>query len=420
MEELILLILNIILYIYAFSYYSKCNRGNYLLRFFIIEYLCVSICALYIWYSGIYNNSSRLFIRNDMSFFPYIIVYVLMLLLIRPIRNFDIRVGTNIEVNFSLLKIVNYIAILIAIYLAYSLLPYMSTVSSMEAVDIYTNQRIGIGLLPHKIGVLITIFNIFYPVMLISVFYYLSLPKEIPIRRILILLICIIIPTVLAALCNASRGSLFFRFFDLILMLLIFKQFLSPQIKKILYLFLGILVTLLALIAIVISISRSGEENAINEIFRYFGESPLNFNLVFWGNIEEPIGGERMFPYLFLDSHVFSDTLSELSYYNRISGTPLALFKMLYGDFYVEFDWYGMLAAIIIISLIGRWIFKQKRFSFLTIYLIFIYCQICFGSIFGFVKSGETNFKVTICQLILIYIISYKNEVYNRHTCIQK
>lgn len=406
----IYLLINILLYLSMFLY-NKRHYGNTMYTFIWLEYLIVSILSLYIWNSGIYYNSSGGFIKNNMNILPFLIIFSCTFLLLYPLKNIDINNTQTIKLNPKVLNIVNLIGIFIAIIFTFSLLPYLSIAMAQDAADTYDDLRMGEGLLPHSVELIGMIYSIFSPILILSFFYFLTEYKYKSISYIIILFIAAIVPGFIKSMCYASRGAIFFQFFNLIIGYILFKNCISKELKRKIYIILSSIVSFFGIIVFGISVARSGNDNAINEIFRYFGESFLNLNIIFWGNIKQPIGGERIFPYVIEFFHHIppsTDTASTVAYYSMISGTPIELFKMIYGDFYVEFGFVGMFIAIIILFILGTIICKKKTNRFLILFLYYTYSQIAFSSIFDFTKAGTTVFKVFIFQIMIIILIDKK------------
>lgn len=416
----IYLLINIVMYLFMFLYTKK-YYGNTIYTFIWLVYLIEAFLSFYIWNSGIYYNSSGLYIKNNVELLPFIIIFICAYLLIYPLKNMRITSTSEITINGRILRYIDNIGICVAFIYSCMLLPYLSIAMTSNAADIYNAERTGEGIVPHFVGVIGMIYNIAYPVLNLS-FFYLLTKSKINILYVLILFVSILIPNILSSICYASRGSIFFNFFHMVIGYILFKNCISSRIKHIIYIVLISIVSFLITIVMGISLARSGRLDAVNEIIRYFGESFLNFNVVFYDNLKQPIGGERIFPYIikqFKNIPLFDSTAESVAYYSWISGTPVALFKMIYGDFYVEFGLIGMFITIIIFHLLGGFIAKHKANKFSIVFFYFTYSQIVFTSIFDFTRAGTTAFKVLFFQIIIVLLIDKRKKhgkVFNRNT----
>jgi oligosaccharide repeat unit polymerase len=280
-------------------------------------------------------------------------------------------------------------------------------------------KKYNIGIYPHYIELLFSIYSVFYIVLLLYFFIFLIYSRKFEPVFLIFLLISTFIPSILYGIGHASRGWLFFRLADIFICYVLFRKRISPKINKIIKLTLISVCFLAIVFSLSITYSRFGFGiNGLLSILRYFGESFINFNVIIWNNVDIHPLGERLFPdiYQFIvgDITEFSSHYESRPYYTYLTNIPIHLFKTIIGDLYVAFGHIGMVLIIIFISFLGhRYIRYSPEFPFYRLIIYFYYYQLCFGGVFNFVKSGHVNFLIFIGLIIqyLYFRIDFSRNV---------
>ncbi len=332
-----------------------------------------------------------------------------MLILYSPIIRFKESKIQNIEFNFSIDKKVLFaFAVSLGIILMLLLLLYLSKGLVSDFGQLYSMGKEGVSIFPHFVQLLHTIYSIFHIPLLVLLGYYLSLSNK-STFVLLILFMASSLPSVLYGIGGASRGMLFFRLFDFLIVFLLFRKFINIKIQRVINVVGIISVILLGIVSFSITSSRFGEGDIVVKVIsQYFGESFLNANLHFYGNLDEALNGERFFPDIYKifegDLHTYKSKHDSWSYYHIVTNTRSHYFKTLIMDFYLEFGAYGAIISIFVLGLIGLKFLKSEDKVPLYRYIwIIYYYQICFGAVFDFTKGGHDN-MVRFIGLFLVYI----------------
>lgn len=198
--------------------------------------------------------------------------------------------------------------------------------------------------------------------------------------------------SVVPAILQGSRGSLFFSFFALVFVYTNFKDDIPRDVKKRIYSVALVAVSMLAFYAVVISFARvDGDADvAINKLFRYFGEPFLNLGLVYWDSTDVHTYGIRYFPKLLEifggfelpDSKYGIDAMRE--FWSNVYRVNMYYFKTLFGDLYIEFGTIGAFVVGFLVVTAG-WLIKKIRNPFLCHFLLYYYARsIVLWGIFDF------------------------------------
>lgn len=368
-----------------------------------------SFFSILIWEFGIYQTVMVGFIKNKISFMPFIFIFLIMAIFLSPLTKFNEEKINNISIPNELKwKFVLYPSVVLGLLIIAQMLPYLSYSLANEFGNIYkTGKADSVGIFPHYLELLFTLYSILYPFLAISFFLILIRKKK---KNIVLILLGIsaFIPSILYGIGGASRGMLFFKFLDLVIIFFLFKDKLSSKVKFRIMSTLVIILFLLISISLLITTSRFSENfSAIFSILRYFGESFLNFNLIYFDRVDSHLNGQRFFPDIFGMLNGSRDFLENANdskwYFTRLLGVPSYLFKTLPGDLYLEFGYIGTILFALISSCFGfRYVKTDPDIPFYRLLIILFYCQLCLGGVFDFVKGGHDSFY-QIIGLVLIY-----------------
>ncbi len=421
---MLILICNSLLYWVTFLYFYRKDkmRISTLLWLYYAVFSTFGVLLLddgqYFYIMGIPDGNKRL---QNLSFEPYILLYLTFYLFVTPLRrviveNFDFsKVGIS---HASLYKITKACLFLEIIYIL------------IKIPQVYIISKVGFGtyhdlvqqnplieeqlLYGGGLGLILKLFNyagrlvnmVFMPTLLIySTYMYIN--KSFPKRMFLWLVGSFIVGLLIRGIVGGSRGAMFFSVLELFFFYFLFVEYLSPKLKRKIK---GIglsMVSIIILVTIYVSIDRNegisssttSSATVSENIFRYFGEMWPNLGLELWDRMKEHPKGEMLFGNL---SNETDPNITEKWYYK--TNVHSWWFKTVLGRLYYE---YGKLMAMLIIFSIAAVIrkFLNRRTYYLAhmglIAYIFSFCTVC---LFDFV-SLSWLFIFELLSLILLYLI---------------
>lgn len=412
-----ILIINFLLY---FSYFliNKNNTGM-LFKALLFMFMFVAFCSIIIWETGIYAFAHYQYIFNwDLSLIPFLYLFIIFIILFIPIKNFnEKRIETVVLDNPLKIEAIGNFSIVFGIILLFILVFFVDYNAALEsASEVYKDNEEGELVMPRLIFRLYTLHRLFYPFVLLLGFYYLSFRKTQWVKTFLLLAVAVL-PKTFFSIVTVSRGNLFFLLIELLICFFLFKKFIPRNTKRLLY--FGSLTFLFVLIPVVVIFTTSRFESAeytpLMSVFKYFGESFLNFHCTFWGNIDRHPMGEFKFPFLYqlYDApHTFLSRRERYGYFGEMTGTNVLLFKTIVGDLYVEYGTLlGGLVLIVLSRLYGKVIRFKKQIRFSTLILFFYYYELIFVGVFDLLWHGKILFQMILFTTVLYVFIRYKFDL---------
>ncbi|WP_026474008.1 O-antigen polymerase [Alkaliflexus imshenetskii] len=408
------LIANFLLY---FIYFLFNVKGTGLLfKALLMMYMFVSLSSLFIWESGIYSFLHRNhIITNEISIYPFLYLFATFIFLFEPIKKFnESKIEMVVLDDKFRIEILGKLCIVFGLGLLVLLLLFVDYNASLEnASEVYRDSEDGELAMPVFLYRLYTLHRLLYPFILLLGFYYLSFKSEFRFKTIL-LLVAAVIPKVFVSIVLVSRGGLFFIIIELMTCFLIFRRFIPQRTKRLLYVGSLFIVALLTSVVVIFTASRFGNSafGPLMSVFKYFGESFLNFNSTFWGNIQEHPMSEFKFPFLyqFYDiPRTFLSRSDQYSFFSDMTGTNVLLFKTIVGDFYVEF---GIVLGALILFLISRLFIKFVRFEntirFSSLIPFLYYYELVFIGVFDLLWHGKFLFQLIVFTSLIYVFIRYR------------
>ena len=412
-----ILILNFLLYFFYFIF-NRRNTGM-LFKTLLFMFMFVTFSSIFIWESGIYGFIHYNYIFTwELSLTPFIYLFTIFVILFIPIKKFNENELESVILDDSFkIEAIGNFSIAYGISLLFILILFVDYNAALEsASEVYKDSEHGELAMPEFIYKLYTLHKLLYPFILLLGFYYLSFKRE-QWMKTLLLLIAAILPKVFVSIVTVSRGSLFFLLIELLICFLLFKKFIPRNTKRILYIGSIAFLIILIPVAVIFTTSRF-EETAytpLMSVFKYFGESFLNFNCTFWGNVEEYPMGEFKFPFIYqiVDSpHTFLSRRERYSFFSDMTGTNVLLFKTIVGDFYLEYGaLLGGLVLIILSRLYSRVIRFKKQIRFSTLILFFYYYELVFVGVFDLLWHAKTLLQMVLFTTVLYMFIRYKFQL---------
>ena len=361
----ILVTLNAALYILALCVFWKKNKefdaGVCLLFIYAISSF---MCAFH------YYSFGTLY---EITLIPFIYLFVSLMISFRPFMINSRKLTANINLNtLKFLKPFTYFYIvcgIIALYYSFNDIYnalFVADVTDLlkdayggDVAALYHNQleRICKNICGYT-GVLALILG----------FYYMTERQ----KHYKIALLIIFINVMLTAstnVVNASRGFVAQVAFHLVLCFLLFKPYMSEQIRKKMLLFGCLLVGVILFYAISVTLVRFDKattdhyEGPLESFFYYFGHSMLVFNNGLVDKIQSYMWGGYIFGKPMMNVDVATGTTASGSYYTFI------------GALYYDFGPIGTLFVVTIISSYLYHIIRNKHFGIpeLVIYVYFLF-----------------------------------------------
>lgn len=232
------------------------------------------------------------------------------------------------------------------------------------------------------------------PLMIIYFFNIISRQRKAKYYHILCIIITLI-PTVLQGVSNASRGNLFFSFFQILFYYIIIRNYLGKKIRNIIV--FSSVFFLIGILGVSYAITESRVEarksiySAQDDIFIYFGQPMINA-CYFQDKIKYHPMGKRM-----LDIREHAESSSFKDYWNDKTGGQVQLFKTYYGDVFLEFGL--LLAFLFIVCYTFLWDKIILKHYQSPMYLPFVWLY------FNTLIYGIFNFKYSIMSTGIWFIL---------------
>lgn len=408
------LVVNFLLY-FIYFFFTRRNSGM-LFKALIIMFMFVSISSIFIWESGIYGFIHFRFIHNwELNYAPFLYLFGVFIFLFEPIRKFNEKKIETIELDDTFkIEAIGTFAIAFGILFFFLLVMFVDIGASLEsASEAYKDHEDGELVMPQFLYTLNTLHKLLYHFTLLLAFYYLAFKPKAWLKTAL-LFTSAFLPKFFIAIVLVSRGGLFFMVIEVLICYFIFKKFFTKKIKRFIY--FGGIGAMALMIPVVVIFTTSRFEQArytpLMSVFKYFGESFLNFNCTFWGNVDKHPMNEFKFPFLYSlyeTPESFISRREKYNYFSSMTGTNTLLFKTLVGDFYLEYG--APLAAIILIvisRLYGRLIRINRTIKFSTLFLLFYYAELMFIGVFDLVWHGKFLLQMIGFITLLYIFIKFK------------
>lgn len=232
-------------------------------------------------------------------------------------------------------------------------------------------------------------------------------------------------------LSNVSRATIIFSTFEAIILLYIFRDYLSQKVKRVIVLYGSIIGIGLFFVFTTISVARFGEIDSLEEdvtSLRYAGEANLNFMSLLYPDIKDPMLGFEDFALLRsivgLDytttksrdnEEVYNRDIQKKFHYNN----PTYIFHGTAGVFVFNFGRIGgVLLAVLFYIWIRMLIRKSGSISAIVLLIILIItANLLKGICYMEITSYEGNYL--ILYIVLTYLFLKKNSynipIKNKH-----
>jgi oligosaccharide repeat unit polymerase len=382
-----LIYFNVLLYIFALAlYWIKKHRID--LLFFILS-LYTLIAAMGIFYFKEVYLARFL----DLSLLGFIFPFIIILLFLAPLSSIKTSISENIIIRDDrFVNFMTYYFIIASLISMIILLPKAINVISTgewallrnnyydEGIKVYNNQVERIALISmgylHLFGTII--------------FFYFLINKKHNALFLVILGLCLVVPTFLGATLNAARGDLINLIFEIIICYIFFRNSIPENIKKILKIVSVVMLIFIITYLIAVTLSRFGDTESNSSLVEYFGMPLLVLNHGISHENEFLYGGYFFYPFFGFHPENLSFLGSHFNY---------AFFTFV-GALYIDWGPIGTMLIALTIPLFIRTRVSSKMYLE-DIYLVVSYS---FYLARGMFVIGH-NEIYTLLGYILVYLI---------------
>lgn len=377
------------------------------------------IIASYVLYAALawklYNMPQPYWDFLPMRFFPFVYLFLMLLLALWPVLRFDSHQITEITPpNMHILNATIWFIILCSVLS----IPYLLQMSRTGGfMQLFSDPSAGAGMYSDTLaeaassgsGVtnLPAIFvNAFADITILLLFYQLTLKPRNTLLIIGLGLSSLL--TILPPILMGQRGATITALMTVVVAYFLFNNYLGQRIKKWINMAFISLVCLITIPLAAITLSRFDREEggALTSVIYYAGQAPLNFN-----NYGLDAGGIRYGDRTFnlakrlFDSSTPKNFEERRDKYNYLKMDD-NIFYTFVGDFTLDFGPYvAPLIFLLFTGLILRLTKPQKnKIEFHQLLLIYLVACICMqGGMYLFAYSDTSGLKMV--TLLMLYII---------------
>jgi oligosaccharide repeat unit polymerase len=400
-----ILIFNSALYTGTFIIFQCIKKKLTVGSFVLLLYAVLSVLSI-----DLFNSPDSTY--NDLTLFPFIYLYVVLMLMFRPLLKFSEEKTKNIFMpDKSFMKLLSVVTITICTVYFILKIPTINFRFDLTALaENYINDHGGLE--SHKVeyGFLSALNVLNYTlgdIILLLFVYNLLFIKN---RLITAGLIMSFVFKIIVALSSGSRGGIVNIMMDIPFMYVVFRSYMTDRLKKTIFKWLFIVFIAVSVPFFAITIGRLDGRQLKYHIESYVGQPFLNFN-----NYGLNAGGTRegdrtatlfkkMSGYETADN--YAERRSMYSYMEMNDG----IFYTFVGDFTLD---YGPVAAFFILLSISFLFHKalsaKRPYNLGQILLFFLLYQICTHgfSLFTFSSFGG-NLKLLL--IIILAIVLWKRS----------
>lgn len=341
-------IVNSILYLTLFLVYW--NKNKTLDAYFVLlgGYTVTAVLSVAYQLSG---ESVYL----DTTFFPYIYLFICLLICLHPFKRLDIGDLSYIKES-PLIKVLTYVYIISGIVAIYYTIPksielFQSNQWDILRQSLYEGEDMELYESSFE-RLCKNVHSYLGPFGVIMCFYELTKQKK---NKLLITLLfgTWLIDSLLGATLVASRGIVVNVLLNFLLILIIFRKTISKKMKKLMALFGAVLAIPTFIYLFIVSIARFGESEAGGSAFMYLGHAMQCFNCRVMGTMYDFAWGKYALNYFYTDKSINMQALGN---------TADSAFFTVIGDFYI--DWgpiFSVVLCLLLSSILSYFTRKRKK-----------------------------------------------------------
>lgn len=374
----------------------------------LISYVLYAICSIIL-----YNTNNEYHSYGELTFFPYLYLYTMLIVALKPVLNFNNQECAINTPNMTIIKIVSWIIILSTIL---SIPTYISQIQNGSFLLLFADDSVGKDMYKETManaeesGLSIThlpniIFNSLSDITIFLFFYGLTFKKH----DILIMigLALALVAALISPMLGGLRTSTTITAFTILMTYFLFRRYYSSRIKKVAKLGSIILIIITILPIAAITLSRFGDKDggAKSSVLYYIGQANLNFNN--YGLDNNGIRyGDRTFNLVkrLIDPSTPANFIERRDKYPHLYIDDYVFYTFI-GDFTLDF---GPLVASIIIILFSMYVSSKTKpteniIELHQLLLIYIVACICMqGGMYLFSYSDTAGLKLV--TFFLLYV----------------
>lgn len=404
-----ILLISIFFLLFAWHYKRK---NNQIVSFVILFYAIAVFLGFLMTLHPMFKISG--FDTKDIRIMPCAYLLCSSLILFLPLSKLSPSNNKTININTKRFILLCKFIIVISIATSILYLPHIG--DAMNSLD-FNEYKADIM----EEGLNISNNNFFYekalhlqglftPIIPFFTFYLLASIKNHSKLKIL-MLISMILPVILQAFAMAHRHILVYTMINILIANILFSGSLSKKIRKIIYLWTGIIIGATAFIVILFAFLRfdDGTNNIVTySLLRYLGEPFVNFNTMLWDN-DYYLYGNKSFP-LFREILGFNTiSINDIRDYagQHVNYIPYYFYSII-GNFCMDFNPFIAFLLLSLVAYIFYYLInkKYKNNSFMQHLLIYLYATYTIQNYFYFQFQGNSN-RLLIELPILILLINY-------------
>lgn len=390
-------IINAIIYVVTVLIYWRYRKQFDLGFFILIVFASIAVLAIphHFFLDSLYKRS--------ISFLPFIYLYVVLLLFIRPYFGFNLTSKIKARSIKKLERLV-YLFVIASFISIYAVLPFaLANIESGEwsqvRNELYEDDLVIYysNFLEH----LMLIINQYLRLIAILIlFYFIGLQKHSVALMILLGLSCVI-PTLLVSVVTSSRGTLVGLMMEFVAGFIIFKQQIPPSIKKIIYFSFLITIAVFLIFSIAVTDSRFGQDSGYDysssfSVLDYFGQPMLVFNDGI-ASMHNYANGKYFFKFIFDALSINSD----INQYKLGGNWGLSFFTFI-GAFYIDFGPFGTFFLALILSYFILKNIKRRVIYFENLYLYYFFYIFFLEGVF---VTGYSSILTWIFAFIIYFFL---------------
>lgn len=353
---------------------------------------------------------------NAVSAWPFIYMLFFLAILFIPIYRNPMEDTTAIlppaKINLKVFLIVFVSISLVTIVLLLPMIPSITSSYNQSSVaDEFTERCFGSSRFTPLQQQFMNYGAVLRTAGIPLFFYFLSYRSRQK-KELLLLGICTFVPSLLQAVLNLSRGAMFYWVLDFLVGYILFMKFMPVKMKGLIRKIIIIAIPILSIPALIITFSRFGEGSVgIMSVVTYFGESFLNFPLLFWGNFTGFSLGEYYFSPVvshFWQVNAPVEKIPRFDYFSKMTGVTILWFRTIVGSLVMEFGYWGGVVFA------GVWSFfynlmvklRSNTMPFNRMILYYYVYMILIQGVWGF----NTRFNLMYYTLMLWFFFGYDFE----------
>ena len=360
--------------------------------FILLVYLISSIGGIIYYY--VFREVNNNFLYN-----VYYIINLIILLI--PLVKYHIDID-RIEFKNTAIK---YFSILLIVLGVFSLYSCISDFNLLEVFYSWSDLRneyysdYGEIVIETKLHARIASnFLCILPLSIPLGIYYLVDGQKMMSISLLVVSLSLLLSTIM----KGERQGLLEYMSYYIFSILLFKDIMSSNLKKKIFIFTTVIISSLTIVVGLITISRFEDRGILESLFNYSGIQLYNANDFLEVVQGQTLNGALNFSYLTGDSAIYkiNEEISAPFYLNVFGG--------IVGSFYLDFG-YATIIFTSIFAYLFCTLFKffYRKKSFIFFYLYFIYFQIMFVGVFYFKHTSHTFFRSSILFAVLIVLLEF-------------